>query len=250
MNTWDIGELYEMYIGEKYEIDGFQVDYIGRLFGMNDHAIDLIASDFDRIFIIQCKFRSTGKSAPTEIMPAFLEKVNWFRNEFYDGRQVIGTIVTNTSFYPDGKAFAKEHGILLQTVPMRSTYTTDRVLPLPNMSFEEYILERIIRPCDKAPIQAGNVPTTLYTIKNELTLLQTNCKTKADSIERKLSEVDERLKLHDEELKKLVSSKKDVHIAKSNNPPLLTIAIVIVFGIFFLILCKPIADIICELLSK
>lgn len=144
MNGREQGALYEMCIGEKYESDGFNVEYIGQMFGMNDHKIDLIAYNSNEIFLIQCKFRTNGKSAYTNAMPGFADSIKWFQETFHTKKKVTGTMITNTSFYPDGKEAAKKLGILLQTIPMPPCYSTSKKIPAPNTDFENFIRREII----------------------------------------------------------------------------------------------------------
>lgn len=46
---------YERYIGYLFEQKGYSVVYHGALRGMQDHGVDLVCSNDDHIYIVQCK---------------------------------------------------------------------------------------------------------------------------------------------------------------------------------------------------
>lgn len=46
---------YERYIGYLFEQKGYSVIYLGAIRGMDDNGIDLICSNDDKIYVVQCK---------------------------------------------------------------------------------------------------------------------------------------------------------------------------------------------------
>ncbi len=54
----DWGSVYEKYVGQILESEGFDVKYNGLEKGFLDRGIDLIASKDNQLFFIQCKFLS------------------------------------------------------------------------------------------------------------------------------------------------------------------------------------------------
>ena len=59
--NWEIGRDYERYVGYLYEQQGFRVNYVGAIEGLNDLGRDLIAQIGDDIRIVQCKYWSARK---------------------------------------------------------------------------------------------------------------------------------------------------------------------------------------------
>lgn len=59
---WEIGRLYERFLGYQYEIDGWNVDYFGALKGFEDMGRDLICRRNGDIHIVQAKCWSSDKT--------------------------------------------------------------------------------------------------------------------------------------------------------------------------------------------
>lgn len=60
--AWEAGRDYERYIGYKFEIEGYKVEYVGALMKEEDRGIDLVAKNGSDIKVIQCKRYSAEKS--------------------------------------------------------------------------------------------------------------------------------------------------------------------------------------------
>jgi hypothetical protein len=54
-SNWEVGRDYERYVGYRYEVDGWKVNYWGAIKGFEDMGRDLIAKKKEMIEIIQCK---------------------------------------------------------------------------------------------------------------------------------------------------------------------------------------------------
>ncbi len=54
-SPWEVGRLYESYIGYLYEQQGYNVTYHGILEGYDDMGRDLICKKADQTIIVQCK---------------------------------------------------------------------------------------------------------------------------------------------------------------------------------------------------
>ena len=57
----DWGYIYEKYVGQKYEEEGYQVEYLGLKNGFLDGGMDIIIRKDDFIAYIQCKYSSKSK---------------------------------------------------------------------------------------------------------------------------------------------------------------------------------------------
>lgn len=62
LDSSDWGYVYEKYIGQKYEEEGFQVDYLGLKYGFLDGGMDMIISKDDFKAYIQCKFSTKSRA--------------------------------------------------------------------------------------------------------------------------------------------------------------------------------------------
>lgn len=54
-NKWQVGRDYELYVGYKYSLLGYDIDYFGSYNGVADLGRDLIAKKENTTLIIQCK---------------------------------------------------------------------------------------------------------------------------------------------------------------------------------------------------
>lgn len=61
-SNWEIGRMYERYIGYKYEQRGYQVNYFGATQGLDDLGRDLISKKDGVTKIVQCKYWSREKT--------------------------------------------------------------------------------------------------------------------------------------------------------------------------------------------
>jgi hypothetical protein len=54
-SNWEIGRDYERYVGHLHECEGYSVQYVGALEGLDDLGRDLLAEGNGKVRIIQCK---------------------------------------------------------------------------------------------------------------------------------------------------------------------------------------------------
>lgn len=57
-SSWEIGRDYERYIGQRYEVEGWEVQYFGATQRLEDLGRDLIARRDEETWIVQCKYWS------------------------------------------------------------------------------------------------------------------------------------------------------------------------------------------------
>lgn len=60
-SNWEIGKMYERYVGYLYEKKGYHVEYIGIEKGFDDLGRDLICSNNNETLVIQCKYWASHK---------------------------------------------------------------------------------------------------------------------------------------------------------------------------------------------
>ncbi len=61
-SNWEVGRMYERYIGYLYEDQGYRVEYFGAIKGLDDLGRDLIARKNGEIMIVQCKYWAMQKT--------------------------------------------------------------------------------------------------------------------------------------------------------------------------------------------
>jgi len=54
--NWEVGRMYERFIGFQYEEKGYRVEYFGAIKGLDDLGRDLIVRDTGKTMIVQCKY--------------------------------------------------------------------------------------------------------------------------------------------------------------------------------------------------
>lgn len=104
MTPSDWGIVYERWVGQELEKDGWEVDYRGLSLGFRDQGIDLIASLGSRTRYLQCKFQSQpiSKQEIEQILykgSSFLSKQLLARHDVFE--LVVPSI--DTAFPPKRK---------------------------------------------------------------------------------------------------------------------------------------------------
>lgn len=113
---WQIGRDYEMYIGYKYETDGWSVQYTGVELGYEDLGRDLIAVRGDETQIVQCKYWSETKVIHEKhIMQLYGTMIAYrVQNPSLDLEKIKGVFVTNIVLSDTAAQFAKLLGIVVR----------------------------------------------------------------------------------------------------------------------------------------
>lgn len=88
----DWGAVYEKYVGQILESEGFEVKYNGLEKGFNDRGIDLIASRDNEYFFIQCKFLK-GTISKSKIDRILYNASNLLHEEFKKHKKKLGFIL-------------------------------------------------------------------------------------------------------------------------------------------------------------
>ncbi|UOY06568.1 restriction endonuclease [Muricauda sp. SCSIO 64092] len=98
ISSQDWGRIYEKFVGQCLEKEGYEVKYNGLESGFLDKGIDIIAKKKDRINFIQCKFSTRSKIGKS--------KINWIlykaSNELYkqyqnSEKRIIFTLIVNST---------------------------------------------------------------------------------------------------------------------------------------------------------
>ncbi|MFB9862714.1 restriction endonuclease [Rufibacter immobilis] len=91
----DWGQVYEKYVGQILEDEGFNVRYNGLELGFFDKGIDLIAKNEEYINFIQCKF--TKKRITKSMIDWILFKSSGKLYQYYksSGKRLKFTLIVN-----------------------------------------------------------------------------------------------------------------------------------------------------------
>lgn len=106
-SKWEIGRDYELYVGYKYSLQGYSVDYFGSYNGLEDLGRDLIVKKKREIGIIQCKHWSSKKQIHEKhIAQLYGTVVSYIIENNYIPSLVHGIFITNISLSDTAKKFA------------------------------------------------------------------------------------------------------------------------------------------------
>ncbi|MBT3705064.1 hypothetical protein HOG17_04785 [Candidatus Peregrinibacteria bacterium] len=112
-SNWLIGRLYERYVGYLYEIDGYDVEYVGIFKGFEDLGRDLICRKGREIVVIQCKNWAKFRTIYEKHIFQFFGTVFQFKDE-NPGKKIKGVFYATTKLSDLAKRFSEELGIGLE----------------------------------------------------------------------------------------------------------------------------------------
>lgn len=122
-SKWLIGRIYERYVGYLYEMEGYNVEYIGIFKGYEDLGRDLICHKGNEIVVIQCKNWSQFKTIYEKHIFQFFGTVFQYKDE-NRGKKVKGIFYSTTKLSDLAKRFAQELGIeLKENFKMENNYS-------------------------------------------------------------------------------------------------------------------------------
>lgn len=126
-SDWQVGMLYEMYVGHLLRNNNFTVEQYGIEKGMQDLGRDIIARRVEngilKIYIIQCKNWSKKKEVHENVVCQLYgtamqyELVN--RNTFIQETEVIPWLVITNDLSDMAKKFADKLGVLVSVRPLQ-----------------------------------------------------------------------------------------------------------------------------------
>jgi DUF2075 family protein len=133
MSKWEIGREYERYIGYCYELEGYNVKYVGIIDGFEDMGRDLICTKNEEILIVQCKCWSKKKTihekhinqlygtAIKYVIDKFKIKDVYELHQTMSEGNVMPVFVTSTKLSDKAISFAKSLGVeVYQNNPLDS----------------------------------------------------------------------------------------------------------------------------------
>ncbi len=112
LSNWQIGRDYEMFVGYRYEQQGYNVDRFGSYMRLEDLGRDLIAKKGKETLIIQCKYWSTHKQIhENHINQLYGTTISYCIEHNVTPSTVKGILITNTELSPVAKKMASYLGI-------------------------------------------------------------------------------------------------------------------------------------------
>ncbi|MCR4880072.1 MAG: restriction endonuclease [Bacilli bacterium] len=107
-NNWQIGRDYELYIGQKYLAEGYDVDFTGSYMGLEDMGRDLICKKEDKTLIVQCKYWSKDKTIhENHVNQLFGTMTTYCIENNISPNKVKGVFITNTKLSDTATKFAE-----------------------------------------------------------------------------------------------------------------------------------------------
>lgn len=119
--NWEIGRLYERYLGYLRESDGWSVTYHGALQGFEDLGRDLICKQGKHIEIIQAKCWSAAKTIHEKHVFQLYGTTLWYRTQNLS-LKVTPVFVTTTDLSDVARLAAKELGVRVEKEDLRTDY--------------------------------------------------------------------------------------------------------------------------------
>lgn len=116
-SRWQIGRDYELFCGQEYEKEGWDVEYIGMEKKLKDLGRDLIAKKDNEVHIIQCKYWSQNKTIHEKHIAQLFgtaivyEIENSFNSLFQN--KIVPVFMTNAKLSEMAEKFCKRLGVLL-----------------------------------------------------------------------------------------------------------------------------------------
>jgi|ERR1700722_1141764 len=115
-SPWEVGRLYERYVGYLYEQEGFSVSYHGILEGYDDMGRDLICKKPGMVLIVQCKCWARVKiihekhinqlyGTTAKYLLELQEQVG--TTDLFNDHKVFAHFITSASLSPRADKFAK-----------------------------------------------------------------------------------------------------------------------------------------------
>jgi hypothetical protein len=120
LSNWEIGKLYENYIGFTYEQKGYKVNYNGIKERIEDKGRDLICENDEEILLIQCKNWSSSKTIFEKHIFQFYGSIKHYEFEYNKksklnlfNKKVKGIFYTTTHLSDFARYATKSLGIEL-----------------------------------------------------------------------------------------------------------------------------------------
>lgn len=142
-SSWEAGRDYERYVGYRYESQGFKVQYFGATQGYEDLGRDVIASNKEVTYIIQCKYWREERTVHEKHIFQLYGTLILYRLNHPESKNVQGLFVTSCSLSNTAKQVANYLNIIVRENLEYKDY------PMIKCNISETTGEKIYHlPCD------------------------------------------------------------------------------------------------------
>lgn len=118
-SKWQIGRDYELYCGQKYEKENWNVEYIGMEKKLNDMGRDLIAIKENIHHVIQCKYWSREKIIHEKHITQLFGTTIEYGMDLPENLIITPVFITNIQLSESAKRFAKKLGVIInENIPI------------------------------------------------------------------------------------------------------------------------------------
>jgi len=156
--NWEIGRLYERYVGYLYEMEGWKVTYEGAIKGFSDFGRDLICSKDNIIKVVQAKYwRKERMVREKHVFQLFGTTI--LLGKQYPGGRMQAVLYSTTALSEEAQDVAKVLGINVRIKPFDKSYPMIKCNVNPSTRENIYHLP-FDQQYDRAVI--GNQPGEFY----------------------------------------------------------------------------------------
>lgn len=122
-NKWEIGRLYERYIGYRYEVEGWDVTFIGAIKGCEDMGRDLICIKENQIHIVQAKCWSLDKVIHEKhVFQLYGTALSYELENNIEGCIITPVLAITTKLSDVAQEAASRLGIVVNELPLPKRY--------------------------------------------------------------------------------------------------------------------------------
>jgi len=139
-SKWQIGRDYELYCGQLYEKDNWDVEYIGMEKKLNDLGRDLIAIKGNIHHVIQCKYWSKDKLIHEKHITQLYGTTIEYGMDMPQNITINPVFITNIKLSESANKFANRLGIIVK----ENIHLTDFPRIKCNVNRDEFGLESLI----------------------------------------------------------------------------------------------------------
>lgn len=138
LEPYEQGQVFEKFVGQQYESEGYVVKYNGLEMGFLDRGIDIIAEDNKNIFFIQCKYhnKTFSKNSIEWILYKASNFIDKYKDKNHRKLHFVLAVKSISKNFSAKKVKRKELKIKAPLKPVR---------PLYNYILEKNQLQRIVR---------------------------------------------------------------------------------------------------------
>lgn len=122
LTGYELGRLYERFIGYTYESQGYEVEYHGAVKGSEDLGRDLIVITQNEVFIIQTKYWAKYKTIHEKHIFQLYGSLTHFKLTENPRRKTKALFYTSANYSEAARQVAQKLGIELKIKKMDKTY--------------------------------------------------------------------------------------------------------------------------------